>query len=133
MEKQLKLDAWHEVRQGGEGQLLLHDEDSNGNLICFWEKVSEDGLKTPREEFDAVFEHVRANWQCAQPSYKFTAAYHRTPITDEVSVPPLSSTDTHGPCITAACRSDADRCVGAYAVLPSGVHSKRPVLQRWMR
>ena len=90
MEKQLKLDAWHEVRQGGEGQLLVHDEDSNGNLICFWEKVGEDGLRTPREQFYAVFEHVEGEWKRAQPSYDFTARYYRTPITDEQAPSPAA-------------------------------------------
>ena len=90
MEKQLKIDAWREVQEGGEGALLLHDEDENGNLICYMEQVEWDGLRTPKEEFYAVFQEREAQWRAASPSYAFTARYYRTPITDEQAPSPAA-------------------------------------------
>ena len=129
MEKQLKLDAWQEVQQGGEGQLLLHDEDSNGNLICYWEKVSEEGLKTPRDEFYAVFEHVEGEWHRAQPSYKFTARYYRTPITDEVRLEHIVSQASKHSTLQPLLAGHLLIC----ALYPPFCccHSKHRVRQRW--
>ena len=90
MEKQMKIDAWREVQESGDGTLLLHDEDDNGNLVCTQEPVTLDELRTPKEEFYAVFQQVEAAWAAASPSYAFTARYYRTPITDEQAPSPAA-------------------------------------------
>ena len=90
MEKQLKIDAWREVQEGGEGTLLLHDEDDNGNLIQYLEPVTLDSLQTPKEEFYSVFAQLEEHWREARPALPFTAQYFRTPITDEQAPSPAA-------------------------------------------
>ena len=91
MEKQLKIDAWREAQEeGGEGSLLLHDEDDNGNLIHHLESVTLDSLHTPKEMYYDVFAQMEEHWRRADPPFPFTARYYRTPITDEQAPSPAA-------------------------------------------
>jgi hypothetical protein len=54
------------------GEIFIHDEDANGSLEGFWQKVTSEQVQTSHEMFNSVFENAPV-----------TAEYHRNPITDE--------------------------------------------------
>ncbi|CAO3619250.1 unnamed protein product [Mucor fragilis] len=70
MEDRMRLDVIQELHEY-EGRMLLHDEDSDFNLLPLWETVPSDQVETPGQ----VFESIRAEG--------YQVDYLRIPITDE--------------------------------------------------
>ncbi|CAO0789328.1 unnamed protein product [Mucor circinelloides] len=70
MEDRMRLDVIQELHEY-DGRMLLHDEDSDFNLLPLWETVPSDQVETPSQ----VFESIRAEG--------YQVDYLRIPITDE--------------------------------------------------
>ncbi|GAN09242.1 metal ion binding oxidoreductase [Mucor ambiguus] len=70
MEDRMRLDVIQELHEY-DGRMLLHDEDSDFNLLPLWETVPSDQVETPGQ----VFESIRAEG--------YQVDYLRIPITDE--------------------------------------------------
>ncbi|KAI8635991.1 inositol hexakisphosphate-domain-containing protein [Parasitella parasitica] len=70
MEDRMRLDVIQELNEY-DGRMLLHDEDSDFNLLPLWETVPPDQVETPSQ----VFESIRAEG--------YQVDFLRIPITDE--------------------------------------------------
>ncbi|KAI8984466.1 inositol hexakisphosphate-domain-containing protein [Mycotypha africana] len=70
MEERMRLDVLQELGEY-DGRMLLHDEDSNFNLLPLWETVPSDQIETPSQ----VFESIKAEG--------YQVNFLRIPITDE--------------------------------------------------
>ncbi|RCH91776.1 hypothetical protein CU097_012255, partial [Rhizopus azygosporus] len=90
LEKRLKEDVIKEVMQCG-GRILLHGEDSNGNVLSSWEDVDIQDIMTVREVMEFAALEVRQTYDSSdddsdntkQPAVSNILEYYRVPITAE--------------------------------------------------
>jgi hypothetical protein len=86
LEERLKEDVIREVMQCG-GRILLHGEDSEGNVLSSWEEVDIQDIMTVREvmEFAALeYNDTSDNDDDGSPAkVNGLLMYHRVPITAE--------------------------------------------------
>ena len=89
MERTLCEDATAEFRKF-EDKLLIHAESDTGNLMAEWEPVTPSHIMTCHAAYTAAFAaaHKLQESSSGDDALKFSAAYHRLPITDEQAPPP---------------------------------------------
>jgi hypothetical protein len=61
MEERLKKDIIEEKNKY-EGNLLVHDESANNEIVSFWESISKDSIKTPKDVFESLIEEYKIQY-----------------------------------------------------------------------